>query len=246
MDAIFIQSHFGEFFEKEQSRGFLFLQNLLNSISSTDSIDVVLFLNADSFLRLNRQKYETCIWIKSTFADISIVLVDDSFALNPTSYVFSFLMNYQREAYPRVLVLETDCFLAKEFDVAIKQAASKLDGKEWFILGSYYYGKTHKTEEFREHMNGVALYNRSDYFNEVFMDFFRSGDICNCRVVNYDYYLYLYLKSINKFEGYCIDSDLIVNISRPDDSDLNWKQIKPGAVIVHTKEPRLAAAFAND
>jgi hypothetical protein len=246
MDAIFVQSYFGEFVGGKNNRGFLFLENLLGALSNSNSLDIILFLGGGDFLLgLDKKNYEIINNIKLSYPSLKIIVVHDSLYTNPTSCVFSFLMNYKLDIYKKILLLETDCFLVDGFDDVINKKISNLLLNDWFIFGSAYYGVSQSHGSSAEHMNGVAVYNRSFHFNGVFSDFLKSSLILDHNSSNYDYCFYKYLVLIDKFKNYCIDSDLILNISTSLDSDLNWKKIKREAVVIHTKNPKLAATFQH-
>ena len=248
IDAIFVQSSLKEF-AANTGRGWGFLKSFQTAISDKQK-PVYLFLEQGDF--------NGCLdvpnSIKEKFPFIKVVSVDDSFHFNKTSLVFSFLMRYKLNEFKKILLLETDCVLINGFDKFIEKEICDIDSDEWFILGSSHYGDSvrHYLErsgrapcvEFDEvaierlsqkkHMNGVAVYNRSEEFNSFFKKVFDHGSILNMSG-NYDFYIYKFMELGGIYEKSCIDSQFIINISHRDDASTNWKALKPNAKIIHTK-----------
>ena len=232
LDAIFIQSFDGEI---ENSK----IQKLLNSLCINlynRKIKIILFLNFQS-IKLSHK-----IDIPHGL-DIDIVYINEHDVSNPTTQIFHFIINFQTQKYRKILLLESDCHLLKNFDESINVQLSELKNKKWLVLGSKYYGLNKWFNESisgelsrREHINGVAVYNRNaallDPINEIILS---KKLTQNSR--NYDYCLHENYANY-KIQNQMIDTPLIVNISDPlFDSKLTHHQIKPKAVIIHSKNP---------
>lgn len=247
IDAIFIQASLKEF-DGDRGRGWLFLKSFWRSVSDKQK-PVYLFLEEGglSFLDVSSK-------IKDSFPFINIVCVNDSFYFNKTSLVFSFLMRYKLNEFKKILLLETDCVLLSDFDKFVEKEICNIDSDDWFILGSTHYGDSVQNDlekkirppclygdqtvverlDQKKHMNGVAVYNRSEKFNLLFERMFDRGSILEM-AANYDFYIYKFMQLEGLYEKSCIDSQFIINISHRDDSATNWKILKPQAKIIHTK-----------
>lgn len=231
IDAIFIQS-----FDKEVRDDKL--QNLLNSLSanlSNKDIEIFIFLNFQA--EELEYKIEFPVNLK-----INIIYVDEDGAVNPTSKIFHFLINYQIDKYKKILLLESDCALKEDFDLCIDLDLNQLETSSWLIYGSAYYGimpwmNSNEDEEStlrKKHMNGVAVYNRTQNFLRIINNIFLANNLEE-NTSNYDFVLHLHYKKFD-IENKLIDSKLILNISDPNyDTQLTHHDIKPEAVIVHTK-----------
>lgn len=232
MNAIFIQS-----FDRELKDNSLqtLITKIFEKLENKDT-NIVIFLNFQSIPLVSSLSIPSGM-------KVEIVYVDEEECLNPTTRIFHFLMNYKIEEFEKILVLESDCFLLENFDKKIKEYESKLK-KPWFIIGSSYYGlmpwmndKNFPKEERKNHMNGVALYKRSKDFINFLNYTFISNQIEQDKV-NYDYALHLYSLPFNLTEKY-IDCPHILNISDPKhDTHLTHFNIKPEAVIIHTKNKK--------
>lgn len=168
---------------------------------------------------------------------IRLIVVDDQAAFNPITRIFHFMMNFEVELHQQILLLESDCVLLKHFDKIIDESITKISTNEWFIYGSTYGGNkwkhvSDKTKDYSDHMNGVAVYNRTPEFLQHLNQVFINRGLEDLKV-NYDFAYYESVKTAHKKR--CIDSPFISNISDPDDQQLHHKNIKPNAVIIHTK-----------
>jgi len=229
IEAIFVQSCHKELIDGR-------LTDLIKRIlrTSVTGVDVYVFLNE----YVHEYKYYTML---SDFSSIvNVIIVDDSNAFNPTTRIFHFLMNYKVKEYKCVLLLEADCVLLHGFDKTINNwIHHHLSNQEWFICGSQYGGTKWNNIvsgedriDFINHMNGVAVYNRSnDFLNHLNQVFVNRG-LENIKT-NYDFAYYGSLKSA--YSKRCIDCECILNISDPIDENLRHENIKPNAVIIHTK-----------
>jgi hypothetical protein len=229
INAIFIQSFYDEIRDGR-------LQKLINNI----------------FLNLNKKNIKVIIFLDSlsstleeliNFPDesnISIIYIVEDGIINPTSKIFQFMMNYEVEKYKRILLLESDCVIKKDFDVLINEDLENLKNPEWYIYGSQYYGlepwmniDSEQGKFRKKHMNGVAVYNRSKSFINLINNLFVSENLIN-NEVNYDFAIHFLIKDLNIYNK-MIDSELILNISRLCDMKLRHENIKSKCAIVHTK-----------
>jgi len=222
IEAIFIQSY-----HKELADGRLF--DLIDRIlrSSVTELDIYVFLDE---LTYNPEYYNKLIGMSSV---VNFVIIDDSSVINPTTRIFHFLMNYKTKEYKQVLVLESDCILMHGFDKSINEKLSRLPGNKWFIYGSRYFGNaSFQNDPNKDHINGVAVYNRTDEFLSHLNQVFVNKGLEQIKT-NYDFAYYESLKHM--YQSRCMDSELILNISDPNDINLRHENIKPNSVIIHTK-----------
>ncbi len=225
LDAIFIQSCSKEI---EDGR----LARLIKSIfkHKTRIIDICVFLDKESF----KANLSSLIGFSSL---IQFIVVDDTTVLNPTTKVFHFLINYEPEKYKKILLLESDCAIFPRFDEHLNREILSLNKSEWFICGSTYYGNKWKTventpQDYSNHMNGVAVYNRSSKFLQLLNELFLTHNLENIHT-NYDFALHQAMK--DSYSSYCVDSKSILNLSDIDDFNLHHKDKKNEAVVIHTK-----------
>jgi len=227
IEAIFVQSCHKELIDGR-------LTDLIKRIlrTSVTSVDVYVFLN--------EYVHEYYTMLSDFSSIVNVIIVDDSNAFNPTTRIFHFLMNYKVKEYKCVLLLEADCVLLHGFDKTINNwIHHHLSNQEWFICGSQYGGTKWNNIvsgedrlDFISHLNGVAVYNRSkDFLNHLNQVFVNRG-LENIKT-NYDFAYYGSLKST--YSKRCIDCECILNISDPIDENLRHEDIKPNAVIIHTK-----------
>lgn len=222
IEAIFIQSYY-----KELADGRLF--DLIDRIlrSSVTGINIYVFLDE---LTYKPEYYNKLVGMSSV---VNFIIIDDLNVINPTTRIFHFLMNYKTKEYKRVLVLESDCILLHGFDKSINEKLSQLPGNKWFIYGSRYYGNTSLQDDpNKDHMNGVAVYNRTDEFLSHLNQVFVNRGLEQIKT-NYDFAYYESIKHM--YQSKCVDSELILNISDPKDIKLRHENIKPASVIIHTK-----------
>lgn len=217
IDAIFIQSYYKELQDNRLYQFLLHLKDMQNI-----KIPIYIFLDNES------KKY---IDIIKEF-NINIVYVDDTKYANKISTVFYKLINYKIDTYKRILLLETDCKLKYDFINTINNDLINYDN--YWIYGSYYYGN-YKNPAFKNknHINGVAIYNREPKFIMLIKDFFIKNNNINIKD-NYDYILSNKIIEIDK-KNKLIDSKYILNLSCPCDEKLNGEYIKNKNVICHQK-----------
>jgi hypothetical protein len=230
MNAIFIQS-----FDKEIKNNNL--QSLINQIYKklkNKKIKLIIFLNLQSIDLFPQVSIPEEM-------DAEAVFIDEEDCANPTTRIFHFLINYKIEEYEKILLLESDCFLLENFDEKIKQFERKIKNP-WFIIGSSYYGlmpwmNDKNFPNRKKHINGVGLYNRTKNFVNFINYIFISNEI-EQEKINYDYAIWVHSEAFGINEEY-IDCPYILNISDPKhDIYLSHHDIKPEAVIVHTKNKK--------
>jgi len=139
------------------------------------------------------------------------------------------------------LLLEADCAFSEDLTLHLNSEISNIDlsEKDWFILGSTYHGKHDLSDNASspDHFNGVAVYQVNQKFKEEIIKSLSRLDTKAILCDNYDTLLH---KHSNKFRlesqgGNCIESKYILNISHPDDKDLDPLLIKKEAKLVHQK-----------
>ena len=213
INSIYIQS-----FHKEIINNTLifFLNQLYEKLNNYE-INIVLFLDKIS------KNYIEEINIPN-FYNLEIVYVENKFK-NHISYIFYYLINYRILQYPIILLLEVDCILIKDF---IPILNNNIRNKNFWIYGSSYYG----IKNVKFHINGVAVYNRNKSFINNVKNIFIKQDNIN-KNINYDFILSRSIHRHNKKN--LIDSEYIINISSIKDINLDYKQIKPNAVVIHQK-----------
>lgn len=231
MQAIFIQSFKKEIINNK-------LESLLNRVFENlknKNMKIFVFLDLESIGIVNNLKLPPG-------ADINFIYIDEEKVFNPTTRIFHFLINYKIKEFTKILLLESDCFLFKNFDEKLNEFESSVK-KPWHIIGSSYYGlmpwmnDEKYGAERKSHMNGVAIYNRVTEFIDFINYVFISNEM-EQEVTNYDFAIHLHSESFGIREKY-IDCPYILNISNPIfDAELTHHDIKPEAVIVHTKNEK--------
>ena len=247
IDAIFIQTCFKEFKNK---RIFQFLKKLLEQ--DLNKTKIYIFCDwgvTDTEFNHNLNLLKLLIKEKNiNNNNFNLILVkDDINFINKTSYVFNFIMNFETDKYKKILLLESDCDLkSKNFlQVLEKEEFEVSKNKEYWVLGSKYYGQQHLKNGagsgvienifFARHLNGVAIYNRTEDFIKFINKIFISENGLKNNM-NYDFLLYLYMYNFNLYKDRCIDSKSIINISSDVDRNLDPELLKPGSVVIHQKQ----------
>lgn len=232
IDAIFIQSWHGELINKS-------LRCLLHQLHDTIDNAVPVWAFVD----------ETSLDIPDALKEMKQLqrqgltrfeFVDDTEYKNPQTTVFYHLLHAKTSLYPRVLLLEADCRLSDKFDVPINQDIANFD-TEWWIYGSTYYGigggeiEDDANHIRRNHMNGVAVYNRTPgymRYTRLLFETERGRD----REEAFDWLFAIrYFESTHKNRELLYDSPYIINLSPVWDCELNASTRKPLATIVHQK-----------
>jgi hypothetical protein len=230
IQSIFIVSHLKEFHSK---RLHTFLNNLIQT--ELDNIKIYLFMSNN----INSSQIEE---IKNivTSLNLEFVLYDNSKHL---SYImFENIFKFKLIEYQTILILESDCVVDKMFLSKINDDLASYNNI--WIYGSYYYGISPWFKPFcvnRFHMNGVAVYNRTNDF----ISFLNSiKEYHNC---NYDMVITNELRKKNMFLKKTFDSKYILNLSPSCDNNvsLNYKDYKENTCILHTKNEKLLSKLLN-
>ena len=223
IDAIFIQSYYKEL---QDNRLYQFLLHL----KDTKNIKIPIYIFVDNESKNYIDKIKEF--------NINIVYVDDTKYTNKISTVFYKLINYKIDTYKRILLLETDCKLKYDFINTINNDLINYDN--YWIYGSYYYGNFNIKNNNgwnKEHINGVAVYNRNSEFISLIETFFINDNNININGNdgNYDYILSNKIIEIGK-KYKLIDSKYILNLSFPElDNNIDKNKIKSKNVICHQK-----------
>ena len=212
INSIFIQSFFREILNNR-------LQHFLDNLSKKkiDNLPIILFLDLVSKKHINKLDLKN-------FKNIEIIYVNDKKYKNATSTIFHYLINYKTFEYPNILLLESDCKLRDNFINIINE---DIKNKDYWIYGSCYYGIFKKRISF--HINGVAIYNRTKILLEKINNILIKQNKINDNI-NYDFII---TRNLNRKK--LIDSNYILNISRKEDKNINFINIKKNAVIIHQK-----------
>lgn len=139
--------------------------------------------------------------------------------------------------YDNFLFLESDTKIINSgwFDILIKE----IDGKSFFMYGSKYKGMvdTHKKSPYKDHLNGVAIYQKSKQNRELIKKSrkYLSENLNEHGYMNFDIANFL----VGSEEGAeMIDSRCIINLSDPHDNGISKAEILekfPDGLIVHQK-----------
>lgn len=231
INSIFLITHSKEI---ENKRFMVFLNNLMNTDFNLKHYKIKLVIFMNDYCKT----YPTLIKKLQTHKKIKIVFYGDLLNINQ---VFLQSINYRLNEFNTVLFLETDCSLKKNF-LEILNNEIKLRVDFW-VLGSYYYGNgnqwTNYTIENRRHLNGVAIYNRNEFFMKILNKHFKNFKL------NYDVYIQLLFLKHSHYRDFMknmIDSPSILNICLPEDISIKKEEIlkiKREACIVHTKNEAL-------
>ena len=163
---------------------------------------------------------------------------------NDISLCWMNLINYGLE-WKKILLLESDCKLKDNFINIINSEIAILESKFW-ILGSIYYGESSWVsgeeisiiEEFerRNHINGVAVYNRTNEFMNLVNKLFVDNDLIEDKG-NYDWILSknIHYNFGKKALELLRDSKYIINLSHPEDKYIDADKIKSDWLICHQK-----------
>ena len=235
IECIYIQSHKMEIVKR--------LPEFLSTLSKHNlSIPVYLFLNSIS-LEMDISFLDT---YKGLLTDI--IYIDDNVEYNKVTYMFYKILKTHLK-YQYILLLETDCILLDNFLVELNK---DIINRCFILYGSRYYGicdwanyntltidkcnvgDNWKKEACRNHINGVAVYNRTQLFQSILDEVFIRYNGLNSGA-NYDFLLSIFILNRYGNKGYLYDSEYILNISDKVDSKLSYKDIKSKSVIIHQK-----------
>ena len=166
--------------------------------------------------------------------------VDDTEYKNAQTTVFYHMLRSKTAHYPRVLLLEADCRLSDKFDVPINQDLAKFD-TEWWIYGSTYYGigggdiEDDTNHLRRNHMNGVAVYNRTPEYLRYARLVFETEQGLDSELAFDWLFAMRFFQSVHKRRELLYDSPCIINLSPTWDREVHASTRKPPATIVHQK-----------
>lgn len=230
IQSIFIVSHLKEYHSK---RLHTFLNNLIQT--KLDNIKIYLFMS-------NNINFTQVKEIKNIVSSLNleIVLYDNSKHLN--YIMFEKIFKFKLNEYQTILILESDCALDKMFLSKINDDLSSYNNI--WIYGSYYYGISNwigKDYIKRFHMNGVAVYNRTNDFISFLNSIIYDSDN------NYDWIITYKLIEKNMLLKKTLDSKYILNLSPICDNNvsLNYKDYKENTCILHTKNEKLLSKLLN-
>ena len=231
IDAIFIQSWHGEVLDGSLSRLLAQLHEKLHTpVPVWTFVDNTSLKHDEAVEQLKMMQHQglTCV-----------EFVDDTQYKNAQATVFYHMLCAKTTQFPRVLLLEADCKLVRHFDTPIIQDIQGLDN--WWIYGSTYYGigggepEQDTNHIRRNHMNGVAVYNRtSEYlrYAKLVFDIERGRD----SELAFDWLFAMrYFESVHKNSELLYDSPYIINLSPVWDCELSYSTRKPHATIIHQK-----------
>lgn len=231
VDAIFIQSWHKEIFDGSLSR---LLAQIYEKINKP--VPVWTFIDNKSL------KYDMSIKQLKKLQQQGLTrfeFVDDTKHKNAQTTVFYHMLQSKTTQYPRILLLEADCKLSRHFDVPIVQDIERLN--DWWVYGSTYYGDGGGDMEQdvdrlrRNHMNGVAVYNRTaDYLRYTKLLF--ETECGRDRDEAFDWLFAMrYFKGTHKDRELLYDSPYIINLSPIWDREIDASTRKPLATVIHQK-----------
>jgi hypothetical protein len=231
IDAIYIQSWHGELDNGDLER---FLQHLHDT--KHNPVPIWVFLDQNT---LTNDKHIQVLDILSKQYEIQFEFVDDTEYKNAQTTVFYHMLRSKSHMYPRILLLESDCRLLSNFDTYINQDIQSLDN--WWIYGSTYYGigggemEQDTNHIRRNHMNGVAVYNRTpEYLNYAKLVF--ETELGRDSDLAFDWLFAMkFFQSVHKDTQVMYDSPYIINLSPVWDREVHASTRKPLATIVHQK-----------
>jgi hypothetical protein len=171
------------------------------------------------------------------------VYIDDQEYDNPQTTVFYKLLTSMTDTYKQVLLLESDCRLLEDFDRYLNDNIAGIGHDDWWILGSRYYGDAggedinhDKNTLRRNHMNGVAVYNRAEqYLNYAKHVFIQQDKINDHHAFDWNFAIE-YFKSYTNSNNHLLDTEYIINLSPVWDTHVDYTTRKPRAKIVHQKD----------
>lgn len=145
--------------------------------------------------------------------------------------------------YENFLMLEADTFCIEDlwFDKFLKFVKSE----KFEIAGSKYKGnqECHLNGDFKDHINGVALYKNSKKLKEVLKGGrqYIKDNLPESGYMNFDISNFLFQKDSQK-KYQLIDTDFIINLSDVRDYKISQKEIKSkykNAIIIHQKRQKI-------
>lgn len=242
--------------ELNNGRLYLFLKNLLNYSISEIKLPLIIFFDnkLSEFFEKKLLLLLSFLGFYELFLEIEIVSNNIPDELNiytlekihkvpkygtssgPNLH-FYHTIKYKPDKYPIVALLETDCLFIKDHSIDIIN--NSIQDLNFWIYGSKYYGNQKMNHDYKDHINGVGIYNRTIHFLN-FMDalmIYIENYIHTKKshFINYDIAIH-YLINNNRY--LLIDSKEIINISIPSDVIISQEQcclIKPHTVLIHKK-----------
>jgi hypothetical protein len=143
------------------------------------------------------------------------------------------------------MIIEWDITFISEYwlDYLNKDIESQ---NQFYIYGSKYYGNidlAKKNNNIKEHINGVAVYNRNSYFMLFIgkVNAFHKNMIKNKKLYlgyGYDCIINEFVHQHNIDKNLFIDSKYIINISPKSDINITLDKIKnkkEDAIVIHQK-----------
>lgn len=233
VDVIFIQSWHGEIVNGQLEQ---FVQHLRDT--PHNPVPVWVFMDQNT---LDNDQYVDTVDRLSKLHDIQFEFVDDTKHGNAQTTVFYHMLRSKQTMYPRMLLLESDCRLKPNFDQPINHDIQGL-ANDWWVYGSTYYGvgggdtETDNNQLRRNHMNGVAVYNRA---RQDMLHFCEQVYVTQRGVDSSDAFDWLFAKhyfsSEHTDKNLLYDSPYIINLSPTWDTNTQSITRKPQAVIIHQK-----------
>ena len=163
VDAIFLQSHAGEILN---GRFFRFIEKFKSVFDFSVPLFIFFSNEARQILKNNPPLVAE---------NVHYVYFDEPIFNSPSVFFYS-IINYAPEEYKQVLLLETDCVIRHGFLQSINSEVCRFEN--FLMFGSKYYGRGFRSENIStwlsEHINGVAVYNRTrqnlKFIHESFRD----------------------------------------------------------------------------
>lgn len=167
---------------------------------------------------------------------------------NLSFYRSVLLMIEKYNSYKYFFMFEIDSFPMQ--NNWMDKLFNEFSKKNFIIFGSKYKGKNHwhKCLEYKDHLNGVAVYKNSKDLKNLIEEVYNYHPKMiskKCWILNFDIAINKYIREIKKSKWknkikLFIDSDVIINISDPEDSESKLRDIVeqyPKSLIVHQKKP---------
>jgi hypothetical protein len=154
--------------------------------------------------------------------------------------LFYFAINYDVDKYQTIMILEWDLtFLC---DGWIDIINDDINDKLFYIYGSKYYGSQNLNYVHKNHLNGVAVYNRTlDFmiFINKINNFHKTAiKLSQLICEGYDCVINRFIQKYKYSPELFIDSKYIINLSPTADKNIQLKkinQIKNNAIVIHQK-----------
>lgn len=167
---------------------------------------------------------------------------------NNTFFRSMFKLINNKFLYKNIFLIETDTFFTK--DNCMDYVLKHIEETDFLISGSYYKGKrkVHKDSQYKQHLNGVAIYNVCGYLLDLlnYVEVWINKEIFFSRTKTsaYDVCIDHWLKFIPEGKSFSkklspiINNDLIVNVSDDIDQETSLAEIikdNPNCILVHQK-----------